>query len=127
VLIPCTRPYVLTLYSHLLFDAIHPISFHALLVSCYEHKLTTTIVEFISVSPEKTAVHQLVVNHIHQIMINSVLQCSMNEHVSLLHSTVWSSVYHSQYRSNLRLTTIFLNLSMNQDSTSPTSCIFERK
>ena len=79
------------------------VPFHPLLVSSYEHKLTTTIVELISVSFEKTAVHLLVINHVHEIMINSLLHCSMNEHVSLLYSTVWSSVYHSQYRSNLRL------------------------
>jgi hypothetical protein len=41
-----------------LADAIRPISFHHLLVSSYEHDLTTTIVELIYVSPAKTPAHQ---------------------------------------------------------------------
>ena len=54
----CVRPYVLPQYLHILSDAIRPISFHHLLVFSYEHKLTTTIVELIYVSPGKTPVHQ---------------------------------------------------------------------
>ena len=105
VLVLCARPYVHSKYSHLLSDTIRPssFSFDPLLVSFYEYKLTTTIVQLISVSLEKTPVHQQVVNNIRQIMIIKVLRCSMIEHFSLLYSTIWSSVYHSQHRSNLRL------------------------
>ena len=43
LLILCAHPYVHTEYSHLLSDAIRPISYHPLLDSSYEHKLITTI------------------------------------------------------------------------------------
>jgi hypothetical protein len=44
--------------TYIVSDAIRPISFHPLLVSSDEYNSTTTIVELISVSLEKTAVHQ---------------------------------------------------------------------
>ena len=58
LLIVCLRLYVLTQYSHLLSNAIRPISFHPLFVPSYEHELTSTMVALIFVLLEKNSVRQ---------------------------------------------------------------------